>query len=282
GSTTDLDCPPGIGDGVGAAIMIDANLILGNSAESGSGGGLRLQQTNGSDVIAFPAAPDPVGGNNPSPGWYDVTVTNNIIANNVAGWDGGGASLQDALKVPFINNTVVSNDTTATAGVLFKTLGAINAASPPPGCDAQTDPQLPQDPSCTGNSAMHGPQPSGLVVMQNTPNLISAINGLGGGTAGAVRCPAGFGYTGNANPTPSSNRNDCRKLSKPKMINDLFYRNRYFAVNIIGMGTGNQSQQNLVALTPLLNQTATGSCTNSNNYWDIGLRTDDVASGAIS
>jgi hypothetical protein len=32
-----------------------------------------------------------------SPGWNSVTVTNNIITNNVAGWDGAGISLQDAL-----------------------------------------------------------------------------------------------------------------------------------------------------------------------------------------
>ncbi|MGB8328260.1 MAG: hypothetical protein WCE48_11880, partial [Steroidobacteraceae bacterium] len=36
-----IDCPPGIGDGTGPGLVIDGNLILGNSAESGSGGGLR-------------------------------------------------------------------------------------------------------------------------------------------------------------------------------------------------------------------------------------------------
>ncbi len=56
--------------------------------------------------------------------WYTVNVTNNIIANNVAGWDGAGVSLQDALAVNIINNTIVSNDTTASSGVLFNTLGA--------------------------------------------------------------------------------------------------------------------------------------------------------------
>ena len=126
GSTTDQDCPPGLGEGAGSSIVIDSNLILGNSAESGSGGGVRLQQVNGSEVIAFPGGPDPHGSPNATPGWYDVTMTNNIIANNVAGWDGGGVSLQDALKVTFVNNTVASNDTTASAGALFKTLGTIS------------------------------------------------------------------------------------------------------------------------------------------------------------
>ena len=137
GSTNDQDCPPGLGEGTGPGIVIDANLILGNSAESGSGGGLRIQQVNGSEVVAFPTT---------NSRWYDVTVTNNIIANNVAGWDGGGVSMQDALKVTFVNNTVASNDTTASAGALFKTLGAINASSPPPGCTPTTDPSLAAEP----------------------------------------------------------------------------------------------------------------------------------------
>ena len=41
--------------------------------------------------------------------------------------------LQDALNVNFINNTVISNDTTASSGVLFNTLGAPQASVPPPG-----------------------------------------------------------------------------------------------------------------------------------------------------
>ena len=40
GTTTDIDCPPALSDGVGPGLKIDANLIQGNSAESGSGGGL--------------------------------------------------------------------------------------------------------------------------------------------------------------------------------------------------------------------------------------------------
>jgi len=59
--------------------MIDSNLIIGNSAESGSGGGLRLQQVNGTEVVTTPYNLLPNT-------WYGVTVQNNIIANNVAGW----------------------------------------------------------------------------------------------------------------------------------------------------------------------------------------------------
>ena len=268
GGTTDFDCPPGLGDGTGANLVIDANLILGNSAESGTGGGLRLQQVNGSEMVAFPLDPSQ---------WYGVRVTNNIIVNNVAGWDGGGVSIQDALKVHFINNTVASNDTTASAGALFKTLGAANASSPPPGCTPTTDPNAPQNPNCLGVDAPHGPQPAGLVVMAHTPNLADALAPLA-----TISCPPNQGYSAASN-------GDCRALSKPRMINDLFWQNRSFSVDIVGSGTGNLSQQNLVALTPQLNQGFTGAClaagatTDANGkaipanfYWDIGVRTDDI------
>src|SRR5882672_5515223 len=93
GLTTDQDCvsasPIAPGDGTGPGLTINANLIMGNAAESGSGGGLRLQNVNGTDVLTFPTAPE---------NWYAVNVTNNIITDNVAGWDGAGISLVDALN----------------------------------------------------------------------------------------------------------------------------------------------------------------------------------------
>jgi hypothetical protein len=282
GGATDTDCPPGLGDGTGQGLVIDANLIYGNSAESGTGGGIALEMVNGSEVIAFPHNPNR---------WYGVTLTNNIVANNVAGYDGGGVSLRDALKASLVNNTIVSNDTTASAGVLFKTLGAINASSPPPGCNAQTDPTLPQDPSCLGNAAPHGPQPSGLVTMAHTQNLNDAIAGLPGSVTSnnnpKLTCPSGYANGGNGNGNALKNA-DCLAFSRPKLVNNLFFQNRTFAVDIVSMGTGLQSQQNLVALAPLLNQTSTGGCSYSSDsvgsarFWDIGLRTDDVQSGLLS
>ncbi len=87
-----MSTPDAVGpsDGTGPGLVINANLIMGNAAESGSGGGLRLQNVNGTDVLNFPDYSDAAG--------TRVTVTNNIIANNVAGWDGAGISLQDALN----------------------------------------------------------------------------------------------------------------------------------------------------------------------------------------
>jgi uncharacterized repeat protein (TIGR01451 family) len=284
GGATDTDCPPGLGDGTGAGLVIDGNLIYGNSAESGTGGGIALEQINGSEVIAFPT-----NANN----WYGITLTNNIIANNVAGYDGGGVSMRDALEVSLINNTIASNDSTASAGVLFKTLGAINASNPPPGCNAQTDPTLPQDPSCLGRDAPHGPQPAGLVTMAHTQNLNDAIAALPGSVTSnsnpKMRCPGGFGY---ANGSSGVNNADCLKFSRPALVNDLFWQNRSFHVNLdtVTVNNGLTSQQNLVVIapglatnnTPLASQTTSGACPAGASYWDIGLRTDDVQSGLLS
>ena len=81
GSVNDEDCVPGLSDGSGPGLNINANLILGNAAESGSGGGIRFQAVNGTEVTRFPNSPQ---------NWYAVNVSNNIIVNNVAGWDGAG------------------------------------------------------------------------------------------------------------------------------------------------------------------------------------------------
>jgi uncharacterized repeat protein (TIGR01451 family) len=91
-------------------VTIDSNTIRGNAAEGGHGGGIRLQQINGADVVLNP--------NNQSR-WFKATVTNNIIDNNVAGYSGGGISMADLLNNSVIdNNTVASNDSVGIAGVL--------------------------------------------------------------------------------------------------------------------------------------------------------------------
>src|SRR6202030_2560027 len=193
GSVTDVDCAPGLSDGTGPGLVIDSNLIMGNTAESGSGGGIRLQTVNGTEVTRFPTNPNQ---------WYEVDVTNNIIANNVAGWDGGGVSLQDALKVNFINNTVASNDTTASAGVLFNTLGAPLASTQQSNCIQ------------TGSTTASCPQVAGLVSIQNSATLVANF-------PATITCPAGHFAPG----TTASN-GTCRKASYPELYNDLFWQNR--------------------------------------------------------
>ena len=259
--TIDVDCPPSLSDGAGPGLVIDSNLFQGNTAESGNGGALRLQSINGTDVQRNP--------NQNAPGatpWYDVTVTNNIIVDNVAGWDGGGVSIQDALKVDFINNTVAANDTTASAGVLFNTLGAANANIPPPGCNPQGTPGQPQDPSCQYALAPTNYQPAGLAVETHTPNLLAVM-------AGTAVCPAN--YSPNGSPT------GCRTVSYPRLQNDMFWQNRAFHILVGNLGAGALSQQNLVTLEPALNQTVVGQCQTTGVaagtgpiYWDLGVRGD--------
>ena len=101
-------------------LVIDSNLIRGNFAEGGHGGGIRLQQVNGADVASHP---------HNSARWHDVTVTNNMIVDNVAGYSGGGISLADTVKIHIANNTVAANDSAGIAGVVLAGGVALPAAT---------------------------------------------------------------------------------------------------------------------------------------------------------
>ncbi len=252
GGQTDKDClpptPAGPSAGTGPGLVINANLMMGNGAESGSGGGLRLQGVNGSDVIAFPTTPAY---------WYSVLVTNNLITNNVAGWDGAGISLVDALSVNIINNTIASNDTTASSGVLFNTLGAPIASSQGP-CPVARRP----DGTCPAPWTTSTPQPAGVVAIQNSSQLFANLPATG------ITCPAGH-YQG----TTAAN-GTCARVSYPELYNNVIWDNRVFNITVGALGTGTINQQNTVTLVPTLNQTATGQCVSSTNYWDIGVRGD--------
>jgi hypothetical protein len=255
GATTDQDCVPvpassvGPSDGVGPGLVINANLIMGNQAESGSGGGLALQHVNGSEVINFPLLPSR---------WYSPLVTNNIIVNNVSGWDGAGVSLIDALNANIINNTIVSNDSTASSGMLFNTLGAPLAST--------------QGPTCTANcGTTSAPQPGGLVSIQNSATLVANF-------PATIICPTGHSSgMGLLLPVPNG---DCRKVSYPELYNNLFWQNRSFYIGVGAIGTGTQNQQNVVTLynaftgTVPTSQTTTGACPTGSSYWDIGVRGD--------
>jgi len=110
----------GLTNGAGN-VLVDSNLIQGNFAEAGHGGGIRLQGVNGVDVQNNPknlkGTVDASGV--PLPTWYTVTLTNNTIVNNVSGWSGAGISLSDALSVNVVNNTIAHNDSTGIAGPLM-------------------------------------------------------------------------------------------------------------------------------------------------------------------
>jgi hypothetical protein len=91
-------------------LVIDANVIRGNVAEGGQGGGIRLDQVNGADVALAPTRRSQ---------WHHVTITNNLIVDNIAGWAGGGISMTDALNTSIVNNTIASNDSVGIAGVVL-------------------------------------------------------------------------------------------------------------------------------------------------------------------
>jgi hypothetical protein len=266
GAQTDQDCVPALGsvgpsDGTGPALTINANLVMGNQAESGTGGGIALQNVNGSDVVSFPnGASVCPNASLANCGWNSVLLTNNIIVNNVSGWDGAGVSFLDALAANFINNTVVSNDSTASSGILFDTIGAPLASTGGSNCKA----------GGTNNTASC-PQVAGLVSIQNSVTLNANL------VAGTT-CPAGHG----TNTTASTS--NCVKNSVPLLYNDLFWQNRSYQIGVGGTAPGTQNQQNLVTLynasfgsglgSQAATQTATGQCVAGSQYWDIGVRGD--------
>ena len=96
---------PGAGN-----VTVDSNVIRGNLAGAGDGGGISLAAVNGDDVgrslqdRSF---------------WYGVDINNNMITNNVAGLAGGGIAISDALKVSIQNDTVANNDSIATTANAF-------------------------------------------------------------------------------------------------------------------------------------------------------------------
>ena len=238
-SLVDVDVAPALTDGIGPNLRILSNLFQGNTAESGSGGGLRLQLVNGNDVLNNP--------NHPSQ-WYAVTVANNIFANNVAGWAGGGVSLQDAVRVIFVGNTVASNDATATAGVLFDTLGAPNSSVPPPGCN----PVPPNQPGCTNPVTNSNNQPAGFETNRHTLQFAAAI-------ASAGSCD-GF------DTMPPTNA--CRNYSVPLLLGGTFWYNRAFHITVGAPPLAT------IQLVPALTQTASGACPSGAYYWDIGVQGD--------
>lgn len=267
GGDPDADCNHAygtVGDGIGPGLVVNANLIMGNAAEAGSGGGMRFQGVNGIEVSTFP--------NNPSR-WYFVDVTNNIIANNVAGWDGGGVSLQDSIGVNLINNTIISNDSTATSGTLFGAFFADQASAPTP-CprDAQGAPI-----KCT---VLSTPQPAGVSAAGHSAEFTASL-------PPQIKCPQGHPINP-ANPG-STSLNDgvvngaCRYASFPELYNDVLWQNRAFNI-VVPQVPGAGQQQVAVTLTPTPspNLTTTGQCWAGAYYWDLGLRGDTTTAGVIT
>jgi len=90
-------------------VIVDRNLIQGNQAGAGSGGGVSLVGAR-SGLLNLGIFSD------------DILLTNNMIVNNVAAYTGGGVSLTGTgAGVRLVNNTVASNVSTATNRQAFGT-----------------------------------------------------------------------------------------------------------------------------------------------------------------
>ena len=97
GGTPPAAGAPQLGSG---NVRISNNLIQGNAASGGDGGGVSLLGTAGQSN-------------------YVVGLYNNIIANNVAAFAGGGVVLRDAGRAELVHDTIVNNDSLGTAGDAF-------------------------------------------------------------------------------------------------------------------------------------------------------------------
>ncbi len=102
-------------------VVVEANLIQGNSAGAGFGAGITLSEINGVDVA---------NNTSDSAQWFGIDIFDNMIVNNHAGWTGAGIAMQDAAKVRIINNTIAHNDATATVGNVFDSDANTSTAQP--------------------------------------------------------------------------------------------------------------------------------------------------------
>jgi large repetitive protein len=107
----DVPAAGGVSLGVGS-VSVDSNLIQGNFAQGGHGGGVALVQVNGSDIDDCTSKDGCTFRNS-------ARLTNNMIVDNVAGWSAGGVYLADSFKVDIVNNTIAMNDSVGIAGPLF-------------------------------------------------------------------------------------------------------------------------------------------------------------------
>ena len=123
----------------------------------------------------------------------------------------------------------LSNDTTASSGVLFNTLGAPLASA--------------QGPTCTTNCG------TASCAAARRPGEHPEQRGLARRIC-RRRSPARPGTSPAPRPpTATAGRARCRCC-----INDVFWQNRSFYIGVGALGAGTLNQQNVVALVPTLNQ----------------------------
>lgn len=101
-------------------VAVERNLILGNMAGAGDGGGIALRQVNGQEVRVTGSLLQ----------GFTIDIFNNTIANNIAGTAGGGISLADAALVNIHHNTLFRNDSTATTAAVWDTIAKVSTPQP--------------------------------------------------------------------------------------------------------------------------------------------------------
>ncbi len=205
GITIEGETPTGAGLSLGTgSVLVDSNLIQGNYAESGSGGGIRLQNVNGAELSRGTS--------------YKVTVQNNIIVNNVAGLAGGGIALQNTTNSQIINNTIAANDSVGIVGGLFGIIGPTTAYPNPAGISTeQTSTQLAAAIGSTNSSnKISNPALVNNIIWQNRSfffdgthnNVLCASNNYADAsshTCGASAAYWDLGVLGDKAPTPGTN-----------------------------------------------------------------------------
>ena len=199
-------------------VVIDANLVRGNFAEGGHGGGIRLQQINGADVAT-------------SANWHTITVTNNMVVNNVAGYSGGGISLADALSVNITSNTVASNDSAGIAGSVLSTVGSVALPGP-----------------ANGTAGIGKPSPAGISSETTSAQLLAAFTG-----------------------TNAAGQRTANAASQPQTFeNNIVWHNRSFFYSGDGRLCSSNDSTNPTCVV-LADQASTGECANGAAYWDLGV-----------
>jgi hypothetical protein len=238
-------------------VTIDANLIRGNFAEGGQGGGIRLQQVNGADVAAFPTR---------SGLWNQVTLTNNMVVNNVAGWAGGGLSISDTLRASIVNNTVASNDSAGIAGVVLAGGAALPAATP-------------------GQAGVGTPSPAGIVSEPTSAQLLAQLPAGRPRTANAISQPTdlvnnvlwhnrSFYYSGNGQLCVGNNRaaagGACATLPDQSASGQCVSGAAYWDLGVLGDASPTPGAQHLSPSYSFLSST-TGYSGANNRSTDPGV-----------
>jgi uncharacterized repeat protein (TIGR01451 family) len=231
--------------GSGPGLLVDSNLIQGNFAEGGHGGGIALMQVNGSDTSCNNRGSCSYGNK--------VTLTNNMVVDNVAGWSAGGLYLLDSFNVNVTNNTVAMNDSVGIAGPLFV---GNNGKPNPAGIAADhTSPAL---------TSLSASVPSYSYPAQFENNIVWHNRSFYGSLSGTQSPPNNVGLQGTAG-TYYSNATLCSSNNT---------NNTPSAPNCTKLSTA------LTSTTTALQTLATGACdVPDETYWDLGL-VGDVSAAA--